>query len=397
MNKYKKIEIGDKYGRWTVKSYVGKRKVGKQNKDYWNCECECGTNRDVLGEILKNGRSTSCGCLTKENTIIAGINKRTVLLNIGEMYGNWKVLEYSGKSPYTEGNTGNTYLCECQCEWHTKKILYASHLKNGNTTSCKKCSNILNIVGNKYGKLKVLKLDTERMDLIKDSPKQERTYYICQCDCGKILSVRQDSILSRGDSASCGCEKFEFKDLSGKKFHMLTILDYYDTVEMIGKNYKVHRRRWRCKCDCGKIKIIREEDLLGGSSTSCGCRSDSKSEAETKRILDNWGVKYFTEYRFEDCKYKNCLPFDFYIPDKKICIELDGEDHYKPINRADWSEEETLSRFETRKQKDKIKTEYCKSHKIKLIRIPYWDFDDIEYILFDKLVKYKVIEEIKAS
>lgn len=331
MKKYKKIEIGDKYGRWTVKSYAGKRKSGKQNKDYWNCECECGTNRDVLGEILKNGRSTSCGCLTKENAIIAGINKRTVLLNVGEMYGNWKVLEYSGKSPYTEGNTGNTYLCECQCEWHTKKILYASHLKNGNTTFCKKCSNILNIVGNKYGKLKVLKLDTERMGLIKDSPKRERTYYICQCDCGKILSVRQDSILSRGDS------------------------------------------------------------------TSCGCRSDSKSEAETKRILDNWGVKYFTEYRFEDCKYKNCLPFDFYIPDKKICIELDGEDHYKPINRADWSEEEALSRFEDRKQKDKIKTEYCKSHKIKLVRIPYWHFDDIEYILFDKLVKYKVIEEIKAS
>ena len=43
---------------------------------------------------------------------------------------------------------------------------------------------------------------------------------------------------------------------------------------------------------------------------------------------------------------------------------------------------------------DKIKNEYCKNNNIPLIRIPYWERDDMEYYLFDKLVKYKIIEEI---
>lgn len=400
VRKYKDIEFGDVFGRWTVKGYAGKRKVGKQNKDYWNCDCECGTNKDVLGEILKNGRSTSCGCLTKENTIKSAINKRTALVNVGDIYGNWKVLEYSGKDPFNDdyiGNNFNTYLCECQCDWKTQKIIFASHLISGNTKSCRRCANTKSLVGQKFGKLSVLKLDLDKSNEIsKNSLRPTRTYYICECDCGNTTSVRYDALTSGGTS-SCGCTHHEFKDLTRLKYHMLTVLSYYDTVEIVGENYRAFRRRWKCQCDCGNIKIIREEDLLGGGTTSCGCRSDSKSETETKRILEKWGIQYFSEYKFENCKDKTHLPFDFYIPHKKICIELDGEDHYKPINRGKWSDEEMFLRFQNRQLKDDIKTQFCKSHRIKLIRIPYWDFDDIEYILFDKFVKYGVLEEIKAS
>lgn len=44
----------------------------------------------------------------------------------------------------------------------------------------------------------------------------------------------------------------------------------------------------------------------------------------------------------------------------------------------------------------KLKNLFCKSNKIKLIRIPYWE-EDIEYYLFDKLVKYNVLEEVKST
>ena len=33
------------------------------------------------------------------------------------------------------------------------------------------------------------------------------------------------------------------------------------------------------------------------------------------------------------------------------------------------------------KCRDEIKTQYCKENNIKLIRIPYWEFDNIEEIL----------------
>ena len=41
-----------------------------------------------------------------------------------------------------------------------------------------------------------------------------------------------------------------------------------------------------------------------------------------------------------------------------------------------------------------IKNQYCKDNNIFLIRIPYWDNDDIEYILFDNFVKNNIIKEI---
>ena len=324
MNTYKKIEIGDKYGYWTVKGYAGKR--GSKNKDYWNCDCVCGCNRDVLGETLKNGRSSSCGCFQKEVTQKTASEKREVFFSPGDKVGSWVVLGFYGKNPYDETKSANTYLCECDCPWHTRKVLYASHLSNGNTTGCKKCSRFNNLIGKRFGKLLVLELD---MDRINNDPKN-RIYYICQCNCGSIV-------------------------------------------------------------------IVREEDLLNGYSGSCGCRKESIPERTTRRILKKLGIPFIKQHKFEKCRHINELPFDFYIPSKKICIELDGEDHYRPINRGKWDEDELMERFRDRQLKDSIKTEYCRTHRIKLIRIPYWEFDNIEYILFDKFVKYGLIEEIKSA
>ena len=42
------------------------------------------------------------------------------------------------------------------------------------------------------------------------------------------------------------------------------------------------------------------------------------------------------------------------------------------------------SDFKTRKIKDKIKSVYCQENNIKLVRIPYWDFNKIECILKDE-------------
>ena len=54
--------IGKKFGRWTVLSYVEKRGHNR----YWNCQCECGTVKEVNESNLKRGATTSCGCYRKE-------------------------------------------------------------------------------------------------------------------------------------------------------------------------------------------------------------------------------------------------------------------------------------------------------------------------------------------
>lgn len=56
--------VGEKYG----KLLVIKRLKNKANRSgaIWLCQCECGNQTEVEGNILSSGRTKSCGCLQKE-------------------------------------------------------------------------------------------------------------------------------------------------------------------------------------------------------------------------------------------------------------------------------------------------------------------------------------------
>ena len=54
---------GDKIGYWTV-MYKASEYIGKGS--YWHCRCRCGKEKDVDGQSLREGRSLSCGCLQRE-------------------------------------------------------------------------------------------------------------------------------------------------------------------------------------------------------------------------------------------------------------------------------------------------------------------------------------------
>ena len=76
----------------------------------------------------------------------------------------------------------------------------------------------------------------------------------------------------------------------------------------------------------------------------------------------------------------NHLYVDFYIPNINIVIEYDGRQHYK-LDCFNMS----LLDLMNLKYNDNKKTQYCKDNNIKLIRIPYWDFNKIEEILVNEL------------
>ena len=53
---------GQWFSRWLVQSYAGPR--GPHH--YWNCVCDCGTEKAVAKNSLSNGLSRSCGCLNSQ-------------------------------------------------------------------------------------------------------------------------------------------------------------------------------------------------------------------------------------------------------------------------------------------------------------------------------------------
>jgi hypothetical protein len=52
--------VGNVYGRLTVVEFSHKN---ARRQYYWLCRCECGKEKVILGNNLKNGNTKSCGCL----------------------------------------------------------------------------------------------------------------------------------------------------------------------------------------------------------------------------------------------------------------------------------------------------------------------------------------------
>ena len=138
-----------------------------------------------------------------------------------------------------------------------------------------------------------------------------------------------------------------------------------------------------------QIKFICEEcgsifqKSLNKVSKGQWCPTCSKSKGE-KVIIDilykNNILFIHDEPYFKDLLSDKGNPLrpDFILPDYKIWIEYDGEFHYKKIYEKD--------SFDILQIHDKRKDKYAKKHGWKLIRIPYWEFDNIENILNKEII-----------
>lgn len=108
----------------------------------------------------------------------------------------------------------------------------------------------------------------------------------------------------------------------------------------------------------------------------------SKGELQIRNWLDLNNIKYKTEQKFRECKHNSYLPFDFYLPELDICIEYDGIQHFKPMSYgSDNTLKTKINNLKTIQYRDNIKTQFCIDNNIKLIRIPYTEFDNITTIL----------------
>lgn len=118
--------------------------------------------------------------------------------------------------------------------------------------------------------------------------------------------------------------------------------------------------------------------LRGQDCPKCtGAVNNSKGSKRVEEFLTENNIKYIKEYKFENCRNKRKLPFDFFLPEENILIEYDGSQHFYPK----WGKEK-LTKTKTN---DKIKNKFCEENKIKLIRINYKENNKIEKILLEEI------------
>lgn len=101
----------------------------------------------------------------------------------------------------------------------------------------------------------------------------------------------------------------------------------------------------------------------------------SKIEDKFERIFISAGVKYIREKTFPELK-NGTLRYDFYLPTLGILVEVDSMLHFKPIPKF----HKTKTDFTHAQQNDRLKNSFALSHKIKLYRIPEWEFSNIKTI-----------------
>ena len=73
------------------------------------------------------------------------------------------------------------------------------------------------------------------------------------------------------------------------------------------------------------------------------------------------------------------MRFDYFIIDINLLIEVDGEQHYRPVCFGGVTKERAELNFKKSKERDRIKDNYCKKHNIKLLRIPYGEYKNNKY------------------
>lgn len=153
------------------------------------------------------------------------------------------------------------WLCGCECG--NEHIVPAASLSSGNTTTCGSC--VVDLTGQRFGRLTILRYDGLH---------KGRSCWLCLCDCGQELTVKQCYLVS-GGTQSCGClakdtmsqiGKRSLNDLVGREFGLLTVLKR----EGLNKHNNI---TWMCLCSCGKEVVVRGYNLTQGKTRSCGCLS----------------------------------------------------------------------------------------------------------------------------
>lgn len=145
--------------------------------------------------------------------------------------------------------------------------------------------------------------------------------------------------------------------------------------------YKNAKTPILCKCKIDKNEWFATPNRLL-SGTGCPQCNESKGEKIITDILTKNNICFMRQKTFDELYGigNRNLSYDFHIPSLNILIEFQGEQHYEPIDYFGGEK-----RFEIQQEHDKRKRKYAKDNNIKLIEIPYWDFENIEEILSKEL------------
>lgn len=291
----------------------------------------------------------------------------------------------SNVDDYVNARTKLKYICPI----HGEQQICVNDIKIGH--ACQQCGYIKSKTKNMLTVEEVIKIIEDKNNTVlnpQDYRNASTKNLLIKCgDCGKIRKASLSSIMnSKGHCPECGA-KYLGRQMALSPTEVEKRINSVNGNKLLNpEDYKsVGVKNLKIRCSCGNIFTVSLGNYMWGTPNRCRFCSQKTSKGELKILtkLEDMGIKYEQEKCFSDCKDKRCLPFDFYLPDHNTIIEFDGQHHYFPTH--------SMCTYQYTIKHDKMKNEYCKQNHINLIRIPYWEYQNIDQILEEKFSKNKQV------
>lgn len=349
--------------------------------------CECNRVSTIsLGSFKRGRRCYECG-----------LDKNRVKLDDVVSY----LREYGEGCEYISGECFDRYSVltfKCSCE----KFFDISYqrLRDGKKMcfECRdeatKISKIIGGVKNYVPYAEIQKLCKENKHVLL-TPIEEykgvtKTLGKIKCHCGNEFERNLANYTQGSDLGCHDCFLEKMKTMN--KIPYSEIKNYIErktpcTLLTKEDDYVNTRVKIQLMCDCKEVFEIEFHYFQVSGRESCSecLQRASKGEEEVKRVLDSLKINHNSQQTFDNCVDVHKLKFDFAVRDISgsivALIEYDGKQHFEPVDFAGKGEEWAKEQFANTQRRDIIKNTYCEDNDIPLLRIPYWEFSNIEAIM----------------
>ena len=338
-----------------------------------NMKLECISNGRIITNCLKRIRHSK----KEDYSIIQKPSRRLLIDEINNrIKENGLLIEYAGN--YNKG----------RCDWHCTNPDCPTHggkIWNGSVSRVSLCyrgcpSCCLDKNGNKIKNDKYT--HEEIVEMVKGRPIELISHYQgmevradWRCKAlGHVFHTKvRDVIHCDTNCPECG-----------DKVNLLTIEDIQERMKdrtdvfLVG-DYKGSDTHTEWECYAKGHVFPATPNSVANKGTGCPC-CINKSETSIGELIvkylpsitDFKPQKYFTD--INPITHKSWVDFYFKMVDKEFIIEYQGEGHFMVVDRGQ-GKERAEAELVYQKERDEYKREYCKSHNIFLLEIPYWFTD----------------------
>jgi hypothetical protein len=317
MGSGKKLEYSDVADKFLKCGCILLEKTYMNSHTPMSYRCKCGNISQIrYSNFANGGRCMDCSG-----------NKKLKYSDVAREFlkGGCVLLEET----YTNARIPMSYRCKCG---NASKISYDRFRKGGRCAICG---------GNK--KLKYSDVAGEFLKggciVLDDTYTNAITPMSYRCNCGNTSTITYGNFSRGKRCANCaGNKKLKYREVADEFLKAGCVL--------LEETYTNNATPMSYRCNCGNTSSIRYNNFINGMRCIM-CKN--KTERIVKDFLEEQYSNIISQPKFEWCKSKRCLPFDFLLEDFKIILEVDGRQHFVQVgNWGSPEENQGNDTFKTR-------------------------------------------------